>query len=635
MGILFGKKGRGSIHTLFPSILFLIFFLAPESPSADDGFLPPFSLSPPGLLTGVPGPPPPLTSFRPLPTFHPLVGTPPPTRGTLRILVIPIAYADLQPSSDHTSDPQYFSDLFFGGPRYPYASLRDYYLEQSLGALTITGTVLDWQISTKTREEIACKVGSSVNCNSACYGLGSQRGTLNISQGGAIALVGEALEKAVDLGIRLEDYDSNSDGVVDAVIVIHTGRGAEMTSNCLDLWSHQNEATFTVGGNPVTVHYLVGAERFYWPRTQQEFPSGIGVFAHEFGHILGLPDLYNILGNPQENGYGVGYYSLMGWGLYRWDGVIPLDGFGPDALPMALDPWSLERLGWVTPERITENQCLTSLPAYDLTPKVVSFPLNPTGSERLLVQYVRNKGFRAPLGASGVLIWHVDDAMEEKNPYGNISNCIPGEGNCFSIHPWVSLLQADGQYDLERGRNPGDPQDLFIGGQCLTEATTPSSRRWDGTDSKVRICVLSLSEGVSAKVNLVVDPSTLPPPPTILNIPADKGRVGERYTFSPKLYDPRGAHFSLTRRPEGMTIDPETGVLTWTPEEPGTYPVGIRVENCSGMSELKFTITVLSSEAPPKGCGCSLGTPPDLFAVAVALPIMMIFLFLLRRRPRP
>lgn len=602
--------------------------------------LPPLLLSPPSFPGHLLPPSLPLHPWHPPSSIAPFVGTPAPRKGLLKILVIPIAYSDLPPNSDRTSDPGYLQDLFFGGSRYPYASLRDYYLHESLGTLEITGTVLPWQRTPYTREEIACRRGSLVDCAQACYGLGSPQGTGSTTLGGARFLVGEALQKAVSQGVDLTAYDQDQNGVVDAVIVIHTGRGAEMTSDCRDLWSHQNEDTFTVtiAETPATfkVHYLVGAERFYWPRTQQEFPSGIGVFAHEFGHILGLPDLYNIALPPQSGGgFGVGQYSLMGWGLYRLDGVIPQDNFGPDTLPMALDPWSLERLGWLSPTPITENVCLGKLPAFDVTATVVSFPLNPTGSERILAQYVRNNGFRTPLGRSGLLLWHVDDAMEALSPGGNSSNCIPEQGDCRTLHPWVALLQADGLYDLEKGQNLGDAGDLWKEGQCLTEQSVPSSRRWDRSDSGVRICVLSLLEGITARVNLVVNPGNLPPPPRVLNRPTEKGEVGKPYQFLPRLTDLRGVHFTLVKKPEGMTVHEETGAITWTPQEPGIYPVTLRVENCAGLEDFSFNVEVVLSSAPEKrGCTCSLTDSPPSFPKGTALLLFLCLAAYCRLRNR-
>ena len=70
----------------------------------------------------------------------------------------------------------------------------------------------------------------------------------------------------------------------------------------------------------------------------------VGTMAHEYGHILGLPDLFDVsylsLGDaagPEEDSAGIGNWGLMGWGASGWNG---------DDGPTALSAWSRVRLGW-------------------------------------------------------------------------------------------------------------------------------------------------------------------------------------------------------------------------------------------------------------------------------------------------
>ena len=73
---------------------------------------------------------------------------------------------------------------------------------------------------------------------------------------------------------------------------------------------------------------------------EQEY---IGTLAHELGHYLGLPDMYDTgLGYGSWSEYSTGYLSLMDSGSYGED----LDG---NYIPYSLDIWSRVRLGWIAP----------------------------------------------------------------------------------------------------------------------------------------------------------------------------------------------------------------------------------------------------------------------------------------------
>src|SRR4029077_1531291 len=74
---------------------------------------------------------------------------------------------------------------------------------------------------------------------------------------------------------------------------------------------------------------------------EEEVPpfSPFGVLCHEFGHLLGLPELYAPGGLPQE---GIGVWGLMGQGTWLRLGERPPH----------LSAWSKLRLGWVDVETI-------------------------------------------------------------------------------------------------------------------------------------------------------------------------------------------------------------------------------------------------------------------------------------------
>src|SRR4029450_13344345 len=56
--------------------------------------------------------------------------------------------------------------------------------------------------------------------------------------------------------------------------------------------------------------------------------------------------------------------------------------------------------------------------------------------------------------------------------------------------------------------------------------------------------------------------------------------------------------FSLFDAPEGMTIDPSTGLVTWTPTQTGGCAVHVRAENDQGTDGVGFSVTVNSDQPP-------------------------------------
>ena len=154
----------------------------------------------------------------------------------------------------------------------------------------------------------------------------------------------------------------------------------------------------------------------------------MGVFAHEFGHALGLPDLYDTTGVSE----GVGEWSLMGSG--SWLGISK-DG----DRPAHLDSWSKSVLGWVSPTQVSTSS-VSQIKRVENNSVVYQLLDNPNGvtdwtrtgtgkGEYFLVENREKTGFDAALPGEGLLIWHIDESI------GNNTNYL---------HKLVDLEEADG-----------------------------------------------------------------------------------------------------------------------------------------------------------------------------------------------
>lgn len=326
-------------------------------------------------------------------------------------------------------------------------SLADYYRENSGGRLVITGTTTSWIRADSTYAYYvsagAGNLGGGVD--PAAYPHNSQR------------LVEEIVGK---LGARYDwsRYDNNGDGLVDGLLIVAAGDGADETApldlpaNRARLLAHQFHTTMevAVSGARVFDYAIVAAN------------ARLGVVAHEVGHLFGLIDLYQAGGFAGPNGpFGLGDWSLMATGAL-------LDG---GRAPCHLDAWSKARLGFTHPTRLdTPGAGTFRLPAASDSAAVLRLWGLPGENEYYLAEARFRRGFDAALPAEGLLVYHVIESVQ--------TNSSPARYR-------VALVQADGRDDLasldgNRG-DAGDPFAATVGVvDSLTAGSDPPSVAYDG-----------------------------------------------------------------------------------------------------------------------------------------------------------
>jgi hypothetical protein len=112
-------------------------------------------------------------------------------------------------------------------------------------------------------------------------------------------------------------------------------------------------------------------------------------------------------------------------------------------------------LGWVTPLEITGNGYYT-LGSSANVPQVYIIRQGFTDGEYLLIENRQPQGYDSQLQGGGIAVWHIDEGANDKRGYLGQEGW-PRNGNRYK----VTLLQADGDQDLERGANNGDVNDLW------------------------------------------------------------------------------------------------------------------------------------------------------------------------------
>ncbi|RJP76345.1 MAG: M6 family metalloprotease domain-containing protein [Candidatus Zixiibacteriota bacterium] len=346
----------------------------------------------------------------------------------------------------------------FDGPWPPY-TMREYYQEISFNQFHLDGSVFGWYTSTMTQAYVT---GSN-------YGLGS-----DAHVGEFIVELIQAADPSTDFGLYDNDgpdgvpNSGDDDRIVDALFVIHYGAGGE--TGAQNVWSHSWSLQWAYGGYYNTGDPSAsGGNIAIGPYIiQPAVNSGggmieIGVFCHEYGHAIGLPDLYD----TDYSSAGVGSWCLMGSGSWN-----------TPSRPAHMLSWCRYKMGWIIPTDLTGT--VPWLHDQAIPPIATSgqaFRMWTNGAyttQYFMVENRRRFGSDLHLPGEGLAIWHVDEMAQQSN----------------EIHPKVDMEEADGQDHLYHGIGSGDMGDIFPGysnNRWFDEYTYPSSRTYYNSPSLVAV----------------------------------------------------------------------------------------------------------------------------------------------------
>lgn len=403
------------------------------------------------------------------PTLHPISKTFPAGTGPVgnfNILVLLVEFTD----NASAVNASFFDTLIFENQM---GCVRHFYQQVSYGTLDIVTVDLpsgtDWLTATQTYS----------------YYVDGQHGIYGTYPHNCQKLVEDLVDLADPL-VDFSDYDNDSDGYVDALIVVHAGPGAELTADPDDIWSHKWGVTWSWSSSNLKDgvqiwDYTMQPE--YW---MSHYDMTCGVYCHELGHVFGLPDLYD----TDYSSYGIGKWSLMAGG--SWNGSLGNSPAWPDA-------WCMTRLGYVTPTVVSTNTTGVSVPQMASSP--IAYKLWTSGSpsnEYFLIVNRQKTGYDSALPAEGLLIWHVDENI---NDYGaNDNEWYPG--HTAYGHYKVALEQADGLWQLESTMPygaisyAGDPFPGNTNNRTFDGSSVPASKDYAGSQTYVAVENVSNSSPV-------------------------------------------------------------------------------------------------------------------------------------------
>ena len=413
--------------------------------------------------------------------------------GTVRIPVVPVFYSNVPAPAAVSSNR--IKQILFSGPNPPDGTVTDFYQEMSYGLLTVTGDVFPY-------------VGLPQNDT-------HYEGTANgLSPDGNVPELIQQAIAGVDAAVDFGQYDNDGpdgipnsgddDGVVDQIAFIHPERGGECGNS--NIWAHRfSYSSWTGGTKLATGDNAAGGGKIKIDNYTIQGAldcSGtemkIGTFAHETGHIFGLPDLYDTDGNSE----GLGYWSLMAAG--NWNS---------QSSPAHMTAWEKERLGWLDSTLLTSSTTGLQIHAVEKTPE--AFRIDIGNGEYFLLENRQPTGFDKNLKTCGLAIYHVHEPTLINQL---ATNSVNQNQKCgvFVQQPQaeygIALEQADGSCQLEAGSNRGDAGDLFPGSGAkvsFTGATNPNTDNYNPSPTSVSVTQISSCGNV---MTADVDAFALPPP---------------------------------------------------------------------------------------------------------------------------
>ncbi|MFF2655362.1 immune inhibitor A domain-containing protein [Streptomyces sp. NPDC058045] len=252
----------------------------------------------------------------------------------------------------------HFQDMYFGSGKDKKGkqkhSLKTYYEKTSSGRYSVDGEVSDW-VKVQSNE---ARYGSNYCGASTCSSV------WDLIRDGVTAWVADQKAKGksdADIKADLAQYDqwdrydydgdgdfNEPDGYIDHFQIVHAGEdesagGGAQGENAI--WAHRWYAYGSDAGKTGPGENQAGGTQIgdtgIWvgDYTMQPENGGLGVFAHEYGHDLGLPDLYDTSGGGENS---VGFWSLMSAGSWLGTGKNEIGD-----MPGDMTAWDKLQLGWL------------------------------------------------------------------------------------------------------------------------------------------------------------------------------------------------------------------------------------------------------------------------------------------------
>lgn len=329
-------------------------------------------------------------------------------------------------------------------------------------------------------------------------------------------LVEEACSLA-DAQVDFSQYDTDGDGQADFVFFFLAGYNEAESGDNNAIWPQTyNISQEGIRADGVRIGLFGCSSELSGSNPGIDgaaIPSGIGNFCHEFGHFLGLVDLYDTdYGKDGTSNCLWGKLSLMDEGNYNNSGRTP-------PYFCAIDR---ELTGTAAYSNITAGSTFTLSPIED-NGDVIRIPTG-NNSEYYLIENRSGTGWDAYIEGAGMVAYHID---KSKNIVEGITAAVRWTTNMVntcSSHECADLVEAFPE--------AGHISQVFFPGQAgiteLSAAGDPAFIAWDGTPVGLRLSSIMLN-GRTVSFDVHEDVSEILLTPTAWHIDAFQNKAVLRW----------------------------------------------------------------------------------------------------------
>ena len=370
-----------------------------------------------------------------------------PTVGNIRGLIILAEFTDKKFARDDIRDlyDDMANDENYAGP-YASGSIKSYFKAQSSGKF-----VPEYDV-----------VGPVVLPHDmAYYGLDERASELMI----------DACKAAdTDTDVDFSQYDFNEDGKVDFVFVVYAGYGQAQGGPEETVWPQAVDLTYESWDMYDGLYLGQAACSCELRGYEGENMDGIGTFCHEFSHILGLPDIYDVAYSGMA---GMVTWDVMCKGLYNDDSKTPA-GY------TAMDKYTV---GWLEPVVLDAPAMNLTLKPFSESNEAYFIVCGADNNEYFTLENRQQTGWDKALGGHGLIISqiHYDKSLWNSNRV-----------NTTSVgYEHVALVAADGH--ASEGTEAGDPFPGETGNTQYTDTSMPGAR-WHSTAAAVDCPITNIRE---------------------------------------------------------------------------------------------------------------------------------------------